>query len=444
MNHVSSFVMIFNLDDDGSNGLKATMDVPSQQAKGIPCKSVTVYDKDSIEILMPDINGKYRGRLTDVNTIAGHWTQNGMVLPLILTRTEGKVELNRPQTPLPPFNYNSEDVVFYSGNKSLYYGGTITTPKDDAKHPAIILISGSGPQNRDEEIFDHKPFAVVADYLTKRGYVVLRVDDRGVGKTGGDRLHTTTEDYANDAREAIAYLKTRKEVDKKKIGLYGHSEGGMIAQMVAADNKEVNFIVLMAAPGVKIEQLMIEQNRSVFLKGEVSKEITESYLQLYGNFLNVIVSSSTKDEVKARFYKILDRWKDTANAEAVLLTTGVKDHASRTQFVETFTEALWNKWMAYFLKYDPQPVLAKVSCKVLALNGDEDIQVIAGSNLEGIKSGLAKSKSKLYETVLVKGVNHLFQECKECTAEEYGVLEQTIKPEVLDIVGNWLDKNVSR
>lgn len=441
LNNVNSFRMVFNISGD-NNSLKATLDVPTQNAKDVPCKTIRVTKEDSVFITMPDINGSYAGKLTDVNKISGYWTQNGMSLVLNLARTEGKVELNRPQTPMPPFSYYSDDVVFYNDTKSMYYGATITYPKDEAKHPALILISGSGPQNRDEELFDHRPFAVVADYLTKKGYVVLRVDDRGVGKTGGDRTNATSADYAKDVNDAIAYLKTRKEVDKKKIGLYGHSEGGMIAQMVAAENKDIAFIILMAAPGVKVTQLMTEQNVALMNNAGLSREVSDSYGKLYNDMVAGIVSSSSRTEASSRLYAAVDKWKAITDPEIVTLTTGIKDSASRVLFTETFLDAVWNKWMTYFLQYDPAPVLAKVQCKVLAINGDKDVQVISTSNLAGIKNALSKSKSKDYETVEVKGVNHLFQECKECTTSEYGVLEQTIKPEVLEIVAKWLDSHV--
>lgn len=440
LNEVRSLKMSFNITEE-KGVLKATLDVPAQGAKDMPCTGITVR-KDSVFIEMKTVNGKYEGKLTDVNQIDGAWTQNGMSLLLKLTRTEGVIELNRPQTPKAPFAYNSEDILFYSEDKNMYYGATITTPRDDEKHPALILISGSGPQNRDEEIFGHKPFAVVADYLTKKGYVVLRVDDRGVGKSGGDRVNKTSADYAKDVIEAISYLKTRKEVDKKKIGLYGHSEGGMIAQMVAAENKDVDFIVLMAAPGVKCTQLISEQSKAMLANAGMSKDVVESYGALHYEIVNDVITSHNRDEALGKLYQALDKWIAKTDKNTVLITTGVKDSATRVEFAETLIEGIWNKWMVYFLQYDPQPILAKLDCKVLALNGDKDIQVISRTNLEGIHNSLAKSKSKVYDTKEIEGVNHLFQECKQCDVGEYGELEQTIKPGVLQIVGTWLDNNV--
>lgn len=441
LKEIRDLKMSFNITEEGGK-LNATLDVPTQGAKDLACTEINITPEDSVFIKWKMLNAEYVGKLVDVNKIDGVWVQNGLAIQLVMTRTIGRIELNRPQTPKPPYSYYSEDILFYNANKSMYYGATITTPKDDEKHPALILISGSGPQNRDEELFDHKPFAVVADYLTKKGYVVLRVDDRGVGKTGGDRTNATSADYAKDVVEAINYLKTRPEVDKKKIGLYGHSEGGLIAQLVAAENKDVNFIIMMAAPGVKVTQGMTEQNIAILKSAGISNEVAENYGKLYHDMVTGITVSTSREEAQNKIGAAFDKWKSTTDTNTVKLLTGVSDSASREMFVFKFVDALWNKWMVYFMQYDPKPVLEKLNCKVLALNGDKDIQVLSRSNLEGIQKALAKSKSKDFETREVQGVNHLFQECKACTAQEYGELEQTLKPEVLEIVGNWLDEHV--
>ncbi|MCB0697913.1 MAG: alpha/beta hydrolase [Chitinophagaceae bacterium] len=440
LNGVKDLVVAFNISGE-NNDLKATLDVPMQNAKDMPCTSAKL-SHDTLIVSMTNINAEYIGKVIDVNKIEGLWTQNGLGVPLSLKRMEGRVQLNRPQTPKPPFPYNSEDVLFYNSTKSMEYGATITTPKDDKQHPALILISGSGAQNRDEEIFQHKPFAVVADYLTRRGYVVLRVDDRGTGRTGGSRVNATSADYAKDVLDAITYLKTRKEVDKKKIGLYGHSEGGMIAQMVAADNKDIDFIICMAGPGIKLSQGMVEQNIAVLTSMGLSEAAANSYGELYSALVNDVLVSSKEEQLIEKMKVSIDNWMAQADSQVVLQTTGIHNSASRQVFIDKFVEGVWNKWMTYFLHYDPQPVLEQLRCKVLALNGDRDMQVISKSNLPGYEKALAKSKSKVYETKEIHGVNHLFQECNTCTVQEYAELEQTIKPEVLKIVGDWLDKNV--
>lgn len=441
LHEVQNLQISFNLEGIDVNNLTAKLDVPSQGAEDVPCTGVEVRN-DSVFIDMKMINGEYVGKLVNVNKIDGVWTQNGLSLVLNLKRTEGKLKLNRPQTPQPPFSYNSDDIVFYSKDKSMEFGATITYPKDDEKHPAIIMITGSGPQNRDEELFQHKPFAVVADHLTKNGYVVLRVDDRGVGSTGGDRGTATSADFAKDVEEAITYIKTRAEVDKKKIGLYGHSEGGLIAEMLAAERRDLDFIILMAAPGVPVKQLMTEQNVALLKNRGISEDAANSYGRLYQNLVDDLTSSSSQKEVYDKMNNSFNTWKKRTESDIVLSITGVSDSTSQDLFVRTFMDQSWNKWMTYFMRFDPQPVLADVRCKVLALNGSKDYQVLSRSNLEGILNGLKESKSKLYEAREIEGVNHLFQECNTCNVQEYGKLEQTIKPEVLDIITNWLNENV--
>ncbi|HEY9178118.1 MAG TPA: alpha/beta fold hydrolase [Flavipsychrobacter sp.] len=442
LNGVQNLRMGFNVTGHKEGNPVATMDVPAQGAKDIPCDTVIV-DGDSIHIKVVKINGRYDGKLAEVNRIDGLWTQNGMSISLILDRREGRVQLNRPQTPKGPFPYNSEDVLFYNENKSIEYGATITTPRDDKQHPAVILISGSGPQNRDEELFQHKPFAVVADHLTKNGYVVLRIDDRGVGKTTGDRSKATSEDFADDVMAAIEFLKKRKEVDRRKIGLYGHSEGGLIAQLVASRSKDVDFIILMAAPGVPITQAMAEQNIALMKTVGLTEEQANKYGELYSSIVKGAITAQSRDAAEKNINKALNNWIANTDEATVVATTNITDEESKEKLAYEFLRQLYDsKWMMYFMQYDPKPVLEKLDCKVLALNGDRDIQVISRSNLEGINKALANSKSKEYEVREVEGVNHLFQECKTCTAQEYGQLEQTIKPEVLEIVTTWLDQNV--
>lgn len=441
LNGVQNLRMAFNISGQKTGNPVATMDVPAQGAKDIPCDTVMI-NGDSIYIKVVKVNGRYDGKLGGVNSIDGQWTQNGMSVRLNLERTEGRIQLNRPQTPKAPFSYNSDDVLFYNENKSIEYGATITTPRDDKQHPALILISGSGPQNRDEELFQHKPFAVVADHLAKNGYVVLRIDDRGVGKTTGDRSKATSEDFADDVMAAIEYLKKRKEVDKKKIGLYGHSEGGLIAQLVAARSKDIDFIVLMAAPGVQVIQTMAEQNAALMKTMRLSEEKANQYAELYTSIMKGLITATSRDAADKNVNKVLNDWIAKTDKTTVQATTGITDEESKEKFAYEFIKLYDNKWMMYFMQYDPKPVLEKLDCKVLALNGDKDIQVISRSNLEGITKALANSKSKVHEVREIEGVNHLFQECKTCTAQEYGQLEQTIKPEVLEIVTTWLNEHV--
>lgn len=435
----SSMRLVFHFTEtDGV--LSGKMDSPDQGVKGIACKEVKMIG-DTLFIDMSNMGIKYNGILNKDNTITGAWRQNGAVVPLDLKKTDKPTELDRPQMPKEPFSYTSEDLSFQNADKSITYGATITIPEGKGSFPAVLLISGSGPQNRDEELMGHKPFLVIADYLTKKGYIVLRVDDRGVGKTTGDGKNATSADFANDVMAGIDYLKTRKEVNSRKIGLMGHSEGGLIAPMVASQRKDVNFIILMAGPGVKIPQLMAEQNAAILKSNGLNDTVIKEYIGLYNGMVNAIVSSATGVDAKNKMITVLTNWKATASAEA-LEFTGLKGQGRDVEYIDGFMEIFHDKWFSYFLRSDPQPYLQKLSCKVLALNGDKDVQVISKSNLEGIRQSLAKSKVKVSEVKELPGLNHLFQQCKSCNSNEYGALTETINPVALQTVGDWLDKNV--
>lgn len=432
--------IIFHITGDSDETLKASMDVPAQGALGLEAASVTVSE-DNIDIVFSAINVNYKGTLSDSKNINGTWLQNGMSLPLKLEKSDEALTLNRPQEPKAPFSYNSEDVIYHNSDRSIQFGATITTPKDNKQHPALILITGSGPENRDEEIFGHKPFAVIADYLTKNGYVVLRVDDRGVGETTGDAKGTSA-DFANDVLAGINYLKSRKEVDKKKIGLLGHSEGGMIAPMVANMSKDVDFIILLAGPGVNLIDGMTAQNIEVFKSMGLPDTWSTAYGELYRNILTDMAGADSRADASAKMNTTITNWRDKTDATIITNTTAITDDASQQKFVDQFLKIYDDPWQKYFFSYDPQPALQKLNAKVLAINGEKDIQVTSELNLTGIRAALEKSNAPVKTVKEIKGVNHLFQECDKCTVQEYAQIEQTIKPEVLELITAWLDEFV--
>ena len=444
--------IVFHIKKDSTNKWKAAFDSPSQHAFNLPCSEVIVKD-DSIILIMAILNGKYAGLAnTDKSQIAGSWFQGPGSLPLTVKKTSDTAmvkEQKRPQTPRPPFPYHSEDVVYSNADQSIQFGGTLTYPKTDSlkgiaavhSYPAVILITGSGEQDRDETLFDHKPFAVIADYLTKQGFVVLRVDDRGMGKTTGFFSDATSMDFAKDVEAGLDFLEKQPMVNKNKIGLIGHSEGGLIAPIVADERSEIKFIILLAGPGIPIIDLMQQQMEAV----SKSNGETAAKARANGQLMRIVWDEAAKNEDSTTTVQHIrmkiESWSKTLDT-ATLAKFKNQDTASINRQITEAMKALNGKWYKYFISFNPQPYLEKLDCEVLALNGSKDVQVIAVTNLKGIKQSLQKSKSTKYDVIEVPALNHLFQTCVICNPAEYIVLEESFSPVALEIMGSWLKENV--
>lgn len=433
--------LVFHVSRDTSNIFHSSFDSPDQGAFGKPC-SETNIKADSLEILIKTIQGGYRGKWDGKDKINGYFFQIGHNFPLELFRIhDSAISLIRPQTPKPPFPYHSEDLEYDNRAKGIHYGGTLTYPETGGPFPAILLITGSGQEDRDETIFGHKPFAVIADYLTRRGFAVLRVDDRQIGKSTGDLSKATTLDFSKDVETSLLELEKRKIIDKNKMGLIGHSEGGLIAAMVAAENPKVRFIILLAGPGLKGSELLILQTQAIDRAMGVPEEIAAAETELKSQTISALISSKDTSIQFATAWNSFLAWKKKTKPEIVAALIMNNEDVARA-FIHAYLEGLNNPWMIYFLQTDPSGYLMKLKCKVLALNGSKDIQVLPEQNLAAIDSALKKSGSPVYATKKPEGLNHLFQHCKTCTIQEYGQLEETFSPEVLQIMGDWLDKNV--
>ncbi len=437
--------VIFHIKEDGKGGFSATADSPDQSAFGLACDAVTVSGNE-LTIEMNDLNAVYKGSMVNDSTIDGTFTQ-GQEMKLVLKKeasgTAKPNKNNRPQTPKPPFPYKSEDVTYTNKDSSIRYGATITIPPGQGPFPAVLLITGSGQQDRDETILNHKPFAVIADELTRQGIIVLRVDDRALGKSTGNFSKATSEDFAVDAGCGLDYLLSRPEVNKKKTGLIGHSEGGMIAPMVAVKRKEVNFIILLAGPGVDITELMAEQNAAVLRASGVSAETVEKVKPLYSLYTNMFLEAKSSKAALDSAILTLEDWAaktDKATLEELDFATPAK----RKAYLMQMALQMQTPWFRYFMKFRPGPYLEKLRCKVLALNGSRDVQVISSQNLGGIEQALKKSKVKSYEIKELPGLNHLFQTCKICSLDEYGLLEETFSPVALKAMTDWLKKEVQQ
>jgi alpha/beta superfamily hydrolase len=430
--------VIFHVARNENGSFTTTTDSPDQDAFNIPCDA-TIVSGDSIRIEMKGMNAVYAGKLISDSAITGHLTQ-GFSIPLTLKRSTREANLpKRPQTPLPPFPYKSEDVEYDNADKSQHFGATITIPEGKGPFPAAVLITGSGPQDRDETISAHKIFAVLADALTRNGIVVLRVDDRGMGKSTGHFSSSTSADFAKDVNVSLDYLLTRPEVNKKKIGMIGHSEGGMIAPLVAVERKDIDFMVLLAGPGVKITQLMVEQNEAM-MKSILSTRAFDAFMPYYKKLVGIVSSTTDSAMISQSMRKAADEWVAVTDT-SILNELGFSEKGKQ-RTTSMMIEKLTTPWFRYFFAYNPQPVLEKLNSKVLALNGSKDIQVLASSNLEGIRAALKKSKSKTYTVKELPGLNHLFQTCITCTVMEYGKLEETFSPVALKEINDWLNKNV--
>lgn len=279
-----------------------------------------------------------------------------------------------------------------------------------------------------------------AIYLTKKGYAVLRVDDRGAGKSTGDFSNSTTADFAQDVEEHIRYAKNLPMIDTTQIGLLGHSEGGLIAPMVAVRNKSVSFVILLAGPGVEIGELMAMQNEMVLKSAGISQDAINAYIPLYKNLMKTIVSINSIQDANAKAIEIVKNWYSNTDKNLVKATTNISSESDINKFATTMSETLSTKWWKYFASYNPQIALQKLKCPVLAINGSSDIQVPADANLKAIELGLRKAGNKKGTTMKFDNLNHLFQKCTKCTVQEYGELENTIEPEVLEYIYNWLSK----
>ncbi len=440
--------IVFHITKDSTGKYVASFDSPKQKTYNIACSDVIIKE-DSVILMMQILKGKYAGKLENEKQLNGIWSQGAASFPLNLKKTSDIVtikEFNRPQTPKPPFPYRSEDVEYDNADKSIHFGATFTVPLPDPNvnyfrapvYPTVLLITGSGKQDRDETILGHKSFAVIADYLTRQGIAVLRVDDRDIGKTTGNYSTSTSADFANDVEAGINYLKSREDVDTANIGLIGHSEGGMIAPMVAVKRKDVRFIVLLAGPGVKISELMEQQSFDVAAAAGISENFLEKYRLLYRQLVSTIVYEP--DSVKAydKSVVIFNNWQKDNNFFLVKATTGVTDEKSKAKYLKGFVQQLSGTWFNYFMKFDPTDNLTRVKCPVLALNGEKDIQVSAKQNLAAIKKALEKGNNKNFKTMEIPGLNHLFQHCKKCSVDEYGELEETFDTETLKIISNWI------
>jgi pimeloyl-ACP methyl ester carboxylesterase len=415
-------------------GFSATLDSLDQGAKGIPVPSIS-FEKSTLKFSIPQLGIQYEGSLGANGNITGVFRQNGVSFPLEFAKTKlsPPPQVIRPQEPAKPYPYHEENVFFESAERGIRLAGTLTLPKKEGLFPAVVLISGSGPQDRNEEIEGHKPFLVIADHLTKNGIAVLRFDDRGTGASTGNFQTATSFDFSKDAEGAIKYLRKRKEINKKKIGLIGHSEGALIAPMIAARSTDAAFIVLLAGTGMPGGQLLLLQQEALSKALGTSGPEIKKALKINAKIHEIIARSENQKQLSAALTAYL---KQVIKENPAIKPSGMKEE----DFIQAQIKQTSGAWLRYFIKYNPAPALEKVKRPVLALNGAKDLQVPSKANLELIEKALRKGGNRQVTIKEIPGLNHLFQECETGLPSEYETIQQTFSPAALDEILKWIQK----
>ena len=415
-------------------GLSAKLDSLDQGATNLEVDTISFKD-GAVHFEMKRLFVVFDGTLNkEGSEISGEFKQGGGSTPLTLKRVARPTTLNRPQEPKPPYPYDGEEVSYENKRDGVKLAGTLTLPRGKASSPAVILITGSGPQNRNEELMGHKPFLVLADYLTRQGIAVLRVDDRGVGDSTGSTTSSTSENFATDVLAGIEFLKGHKGINSKQIGLIGHSEGGLIAPMVAAQSADVAFIVLLAGPGLPGEEILYLQGALILKAGGGAPEALARQRAEQEIMFNAVKqekdNAAAEKKIREGFEKQLSAASDAEKAQA-------------RQALEPQINMVISPWFRHFLTYDPRPTLARVRCPVLALNGENDLQVPVTENLREIEATLKTAGNKDVTVVRLPKLNHLFQTSETGSPSEYVKIEETIAPIALKTLGDWIAKHTT-
>ena len=411
-------------------GWKGTADSPAQGAKGMPLKNI-LFNGLMASWEFEQIPALYEGVLVG-DTLKGNFTQSGTVFPLELTRSpEGSDVLGmvRPQEPKPPFDYEEIDTSFGNASGQIKLAGTITKPKGAGPFPAVVLISGSGPQNRNGELFGHQPFWVLADYLTRNGMVVFRYDERGVGDSEGDFVQATSYDLKEDAADAIAHLRKFPFVNQTKVGAIGHSEGGMIGWMLAAEGN-LNFLVAVAAPVVPIDQFMEQQTLDVLKVSKASDEIIDQRLTLNRKVYAVVKNTASFGDLEGNLKRMLREHL------AELGMDGESLDVETSAIMDAFGPTL-SPWFFEFMKFSSEPFINKIQIPVFAAFGGKDIQTNAPVNAEALREMIA-DRADLFNIITYPHLNHLFQTAETGSVAEYATNSETFNEVVLDDVIQWI------
>jgi len=422
--------------EENETGYQGTFYSLDQKSDEIPVTKIT-FSNNELIFNIENLRANYKGVLNENNIIEGTFTQ-GAKIPLNFSREVIEpIKIARADEPQGPFPYNSEDLTFKNEKQNVVLAATLTLPKSEGPFPVAILVTGSSPQDRNEEILGHKPFLKMADYLTRRGIAVLRYDDRGTAESTGNFASANTKDFATDAEAAVAYLRSRKDINKNKIGIIGHSEGGIIAPIVAAKDKKIDFIVLLAGMGIRGDSLLLIQQQLIGKAAGAQQ-----------NMLDM------NREINSGLYKLLNKEKDTVKLKPIIgeyfegvlkkypgyaMIQGMKNDEMIARDKELYT----NNWLYHFITFDPSETLQNVKCPVLAINGSKDLQVSPEENLKAIELNLKKGGNKNVTIIRLENMNHLFQETETGALSEYDTIDYSFSEKMLKVVGEWILKNTT-
>jgi pimeloyl-ACP methyl ester carboxylesterase len=415
-----------------ADGYAAKFDSLDQGQKDLPIDSI-VLNGDKLTFTAAKFGVNYEGTLnTAGDEIAGTLNQGPNATPVVFKRIGELPKFNRPQEPKKPYPYDEEEVSYRNQKDNIKIAGTLTLPRGGGPHPVVLLITGSGPQDRNETIAGHRPFLVLADHLTRNGIAVLRLDDRGVGGTDVGSLSVTSENFAEDVLAGVNFLKQRKDINAKMIGLIGHSEGGMIAPMVAARSNDVAFIVLLAGPGQRGEDIIYAQTELIH-KAQGTHVDTIRHTLALAKIINNVVKTETDEKcIEQKINEEFAAYDRTqGDLQKQLLAPAVAA-------LKTYMPMYKTPWYRYFITYDPAPVLKNVKIPVLALNGELDLQVPAKENLELIGAALKAGGNQDVTLKAFPKLNHLFQTSQTGLPSEYGQIDETMSPEVLKVLSDWI------
>lgn len=416
------------------DGYTAKLDSVDQGVTDLPVDSVSL-NENKVSFVAAQFGMSYEGTLNDKgDEITGTFKQGAGSTPMIFRRVGEVPMITRRQDPRKLYPYNEEEVSYRNVKDNVKLAGALTLPRTPGPHPAVILISGSGPQDRNETVAGHRPFLVLSDHLTRNGIAVLRVDDRGVGGSNLGSLSATSENYAEDVLAGIQFLKGRKEINAKKIGLIGHSEGGMIAPMVAARSKDVAFIVMLAGLGQRGEDVVTTQTE-LMQKAQGTDADTIARGTALLNKIHTIVKIENDENRREQLVK-----EEIARQVGTMNETQRKAFAPLESSIRTLMPMFRLPWFRYFIAFDPAPVLKRVKVPVLALNGELDLQVAWKENLDRIAAALKEGKNKDHTVKAFPKLNHLFQTSQTGLPREYMTIEETTSPEVLKTISDWIIK----